>query len=364
MSTGNVMILSGRFGKGHDTVAEASAAALAPLGVETRILDAIALLGEPGSAIGERVFRSLLSLPSVYDAFHFGQLRSGGRLARNLDRVAVRRMQPAFLEETRRFSPALILSIFATGAGAGAQYKSQHPEVATAVVITDSYAHRLWLHEGTDLFLVTSAVCAHSVRAFLPRARVAVVTHPTRPAFYEPPGKLDARAQLAVPTGDSVVLLMSGAWGIGPVAECAEALAAAGVWVLAVAGSNARLLERLRATSAHQKRIVPFGLTDDIPLLMAAADAVITSSGDTCREARVVGRPLVLLDVVPGHGRENLMHELELGHAVVSHPEPDILLRVVENLIDDPAERDLPPVASPAQWEHEFLAALASIGFG
>jgi processive 1,2-diacylglycerol beta-glucosyltransferase len=364
MSTGNVMILSGRFGKGHDTVAEASAAALAPLGVETRILDAIALLGGAGSALGERVFRSLLSLPPVYDAFHFSQLRSGGRLARALDRVAVRRMQPAFLDETRKFPPALILSVFATGAAAGAQYKATHPEVATAVVITDSYAHRLWVHEGTDLFLVTSAVCAHSVRSFVPQARVAVVTHPTRPAFYRPPGKLDARARLGIPTDALAVLLMSGSWGIGPVAECAEALAAAGVWVLAVAGNNARLLDRLRAASTRRNRIVPFGFTDDIPQLMAAADAVITSSGDTCREARVVGRPLVLLDVVPGHGRENLMHELELGHAVVSHPDPAVLVKVVEGLLDDPAQRDLQPVASPAQWEHELLAALTSIGFG
>ena len=364
MSTGNVMILSGRFGKGHDTVAEASAAALAPLGVETRIIDAISLLGGTGSVIGERVFRSLLSLPAVYDAFHFSQLRSGGRLARSLDRVAARRMQPAFLEETRKFPPALILSIFATGAAAGARYKATHPEVAAVVVITDSYAHRLWLHEGTDLFLVTSAVCAHSVRSFLPRARVEVVTHPTRPAFYRPPERLDARAQLGIPAGASAVLLMSGAWGIGPMAQCAEALAVAGIWVIAVAGNNVRLLERLRAATAGNNRIVPFGFTDDVPLLMAAADIVITSSGDTCREARVVGRPLVLLDVVPGHGRENLMHELELGHAVVSHPEPDILVGVVERLLDDPAERALQPVASPAQWEHELLAALASIGFG
>ena len=58
-----------------------------------------------------------------------------------------------------------------------------------------------------------------------------------------------------------------------------------------------------------------FGFTDRIPELMAAADLVITSSGDTCAEARAVGRPLLLLDLVPGHGRDNLQHELELGDA-------------------------------------------------
>ena len=47
---------------------------------------------------------------------------------------------------------------------------------------------------------------------------------------------------------------------------------------------------------------------------MAAADVVVALPGaTTCSEARVVGRQLLLLDVMPGHGRDNLLHELELG---------------------------------------------------
>jgi len=60
---------------------------------------------------------------------------------------------------------------------------------------------------------------------------------------------------------------------------------------------------------------------------MAAADLVITSSGDTCSEARVIGRHLLLLDVVPGHGRENLQHELSRGSADVTSAEPNALRR-------------------------------------
>ena len=111
---------------------------------------------------------------------------------------------------------------------------------------------------------------------------------------------------------------MSGAWGLGPVAQVAEALGNAGVHVLAVAGRNARLERRLRAAAARQPRVRPFGYTTRIAELMAASDLVVTSSGDTCTEARTVGRPLLLLDVVQGHGRDNLQHELELGDAAVS----------------------------------------------
>ena len=48
----------------------------------------------------------------------------------------------------------------------------------TVVVMTDSYAHRLWVHEGTDLFLVTSHLAACSVRRYRPRAQVEVVSAP------------------------------------------------------------------------------------------------------------------------------------------------------------------------------------------
>jgi processive 1,2-diacylglycerol beta-glucosyltransferase len=360
----NVLVLSGRFGKGHDTVAEAVAAALAPLDVNTRIVDSISLLGGAGSVLGERVFRTLLSRPAVYDAFHFGQLRTGGWLARRLDAAALSTMKGSFTQLTEEFRPSLILSVFATGAAAGAWYAGRHPGVATAVLITDSYAHRMWVHDGTDLFLVTSALCANAVRSFRPDANVVVVTHPTRTEFYDPPDRATARRRLGIPTDVDVALFMSGAWGIGPVAECAAALAADNVWVLAVAGNNRRLHRRMVAAARHDSRLLPFGFTDEMPTLMAASDVVITSSGDTCREARVVGRPLVLLDVVPGHGRENLMHELELGHAAVAQADPRVLTSATRRVLADPHLRELAAVTSPAAWEQELRSALASIGFG
>jgi processive 1,2-diacylglycerol beta-glucosyltransferase len=358
------LILSGSLGKGHDTVAEASAAALAPLGVTSRTVDSMALLGGPGSRLGDWAFRTILGSPPVYDAFHFNQLRPGRWLARAMDGAALKVMWPRFLEEAERDPPDLVLSVFATGAAAGARYKREHPAVATAVFITDSFAHAMWVHPETDLFLVTSTICATAVRRYRPRARVAVVTHPTRPMFYAAPTRSAARERLGVPADARCALLMSGAWGIGPVAECAAALARQGCWVLAVAGSNARLERQLRELAAADPRVVPFGFTDRVPELMAASDVVVSSSGDTCREARVVGRGLVLFDVVPGHGRENLAHELELGNAAVCSPTPESVAAAVDAFLDDPDHGDTPPVTSPERWEHELCAALAAIGFG
>jgi UDP-N-acetylglucosamine:LPS N-acetylglucosamine transferase len=97
---------------------------------------------------------------------------------------------------------------------------------------------------------------------------------------------------------------------------------------------------------------VPFAYTDRVAELMAASDVIVTSSGDTCREARVVGRHLVLLDVVPGHGRENLMHELELGDAWVCLPTPSSVVGNVALALAAPRTEAARPSAD------EFSAGL------
>ena len=107
--------------------------------------------------------------------------------------------------------------------------------------------------------------------------------------------------------------------------------------------------------------MIPFGFTDRIPELMAASDVVVTSSGDTCREARVVGRGIVLLDVVPGHGRENLMHELELGGAAVARSSAEGVRDAVVAFLDAGAGRDIRP--QPAEgWTAELIGALTEAG--
>jgi processive 1,2-diacylglycerol beta-glucosyltransferase len=95
---------------------------------------------------------------------------------------------------------------------------------------------------------------------------------------------------------------------------------------------------------------------------MAASDLVITSSGDTCTEARTVGRPLLLLDVVPGHGRDNLQHELELGDAAVTTGRPDDVLRSTIAALEQLKPPPVGATRSAGAWQHAFGAALDTLG--
>jgi len=355
------LLVSGSLGAGHDVHAQACAASLTARGWSAEILDAMRLLGPRGGSAGEAVFRTMLAVPGLYDAFHFAALRPGSRVALLADDAARRQLVPRLRAHLDTHPADLAISVFATASSAVSALADTYPAMSHVVLCSDVTPHRLWVQPNVDLYLVTSGTAEAAVRRYAPRARVQVIPSPVRPGFCDPPSQEQARAELGLPGQDRAVLLMSGAWGLGPLAGAAAALADAGVQVLAVAGRNTRLENRLREAARRHPRMHAFGYTDQIPLLMAAADLVITSSGDTCAEARTVGRPLLLLDVVQGHGRDNLQHELELGDAWVTSPRPAEVLRCALAALDR-AKPSSDAGVRPPSWQDAFCAAVESIG--
>ncbi len=359
----SAVLLSGSIGMGHDALAAACANTLRAQGWDTSTLDAMQMMGKRRGPMGETVFRTMLGVPGLYDAFHFSALRTGSQLALLADAAARRQLVRPLREHLDRRPADVVISVFATGAAAASALAGRYPSMRHVVFCTDVTPHRLWVHPNVDIYLVTSEVAELAVLRFRPEARVQVVPPPVRPAFYQAQSQARARAELRIPAGERCVLLMSGAWGLGPLAAAAQALGDAGVNVLAVAGNNRRLARKLADVAARQPRVRPFGFTDRVPDLMSAADLIITSSGDTCTEARTIGRALLLLDVVQGHGRDNLQHELELGDAMVSSAGAADLTRSALAALDRVKPAPAGPVRSRASWETAFCAALATVGF-
>ena len=358
----SALLLSGSIGMGHDAIAAACASSLESQGWSTVTVDAMKMLGRGGGSAGKAVFRAMLGVPGLLDALHFSALRTGNGLARTADALARRRLVPALQDYLDRNTPDLLLSVFATGAAAASEVAPRYPAMRHIVLCTDVTPHRLWVHRNVDMYLVIAEVSEPAVLRFQPDARVQVIPPPVRPAFYHALGQANARASLAIPPGERCVLLMSGSWGLGPVAAAAEALAEAGVYVLAVAGRNERLARKLAAAAGRQPRIRAFGFTDRIPDLMSAADLVITTPSETCLEARIVGRPLLLLDVLQGHGRDNLQHELELGDALVTSAGAADVTRSALAALERVKPAAAGPARSQADWESAFTAALGRCG--
>jgi processive 1,2-diacylglycerol beta-glucosyltransferase len=359
----DAVLLSGSLGLGHEMMMRSSASLLERSGWRTRSLDSMALLGpRRGAAARAAVLQACRHAPGIYDGLHFAHLRTGSRLADFMAQRAAARLVPALAAELDRRPADLVFSVFATGAWAAAKLRAQSPGLRTVVLSTDVNLHSIWVSEGTDLFLVTSPAAAASVRRFLPGAAVSVVPPPVRAAFYAAPSQQEARLALGIPPGDPCMLVIDSGWGFGPLVESVATLARAGVHVLAVAGRQRSIEQRFRALARTVPRVRPFGFTDRVPELMAAADVVLALPGAvTCSEARVVGRRLLLLDVMPGHGRDNLQHELELGAAEVCGPSCAGVTASAMALLDK-TFRPAPPSGPAPRWEPAFVAALRQVG--
>ncbi len=365
MSRPRALVLTASLGMGHHVVTEVVGDSLGRLGWSTDVLDCMSMLGRLGGKTGDWVFRHLLAAPTLYDGIHFSHFRTSSRLASLMDRGATGRLVPALAEKLATEPIDLIVSTFATGASAIAKLASDTSAArrpATVALCTDVCPHSLWVRDGIHLFLVTSPAAAAAVRRYVPRAPIAIVPAPVRPAFYQAPTQAEARSSLGIGPEVRCALVMGGGWGLGPLAETAEALADQGVVVLVVAGHNESLAQVLDQVARRQPGVVPYRFTDQIPTLMAAADLVLTTPGaTTCSEARVVGRPLMLLDVMPGHGRDNVQHELELGQADVCDPDPERLVACALGALD----RSAPPGTGRSgadRFADELGGALAMIG--
>lgn len=348
------MILSGPLGHGHAAVTEACREALLGAGGECATLDSLTLLGERRSRLGVGVFRAAMGT-SLYDAFHFGQLRRDGRWCRAIHAVTRDRAYPALRDAAQAFAPEVVLAVFSTGAGLAGRLREDGLCGRAEVLVTDAVAHRLWVSPGVDRYLVTAPLTAATVRRYQPDASTTVIDLPLRAAFSDPPPKGRARAELGVPAGAPCVLLAAGGWAAAPLDRLASAIAAAGYWALALAGRNQSLLRRLTDLRTTHPTLLPVGFTTDVCSLMAASDLVVTTPGTTSSEARAVGRPLVLLDVVPGHGRENLQHELELG-AEVSSLSPGSLMAAIDAVL---ARGQTAPGPDLTGQDRSFLSAFA-----
>jgi len=355
------LLVPGSITTGHQAAAAACATTLEDLGWATHTLDAMWLRGQGWGAAAEAAFRAALAIPGLYDAFHYAALRTGNRVALHADAAARARLVPRLRDYLDRHPVELVISISPTGASAVSTVAARYPSMRHVVFCTDAVPHRLWVHPHVDLYLVTSAAAEPAVQRFQTEAHVLVIPPAVRPEFYRSPTKHSARIGLGLTDQDRCVLLVAGSHGLGPLADIADALAGAGLRVLAVTGYSGRAERKLAVLAESRPGIQAFGFTDRMPELMAASDLVITSPGGTCMEARTVGRPLLLLDHVQGHGRDNLQHELELGDAAVTSKRPADVVRSALACLARIRPVPSGPARSLADWEERFRLALATI---
>jgi len=205
----------------------------------------------------------------------------------------------------------------------------------TVSIVTDFEAHALWMDACVDLYCVaTEETKARLVARGAAAAQVLATGIPISAKFSARIDTAGVRKQYGLRDDLPILLVLSGGFGMGPVAEILAALdqIETPFQSLVVAGRNDRLRRELAAQDRRHPTHV-LGFVTNMHELMAVADLLLTKPGGlTTSEALAMGKPLFILNPIPGQEAANSDFLLERGAAAKVSRVEDLAFRLGELL--------------------------------
>ena len=197
--------------------------------------------------------------------------------------------------------------------------------------VTDFEAHALWMEASVDLYCVAAEETkARLVARGASADQVTATGIPISSRFANRMSPSALRKQLGLRDDLHTLLVLSGGFGMGPVEEILGELnkLSKPVQILVVCGRN----DELRRQLAMLDRRYPthlFGFVQNMHELMAVADLVITKPGGlTSSEALAMGKPLFVLNPIPGQEAANSDFLLQNGAAMKANRMEDLPFRL------------------------------------
>jgi processive 1,2-diacylglycerol beta-glucosyltransferase len=202
-------------------------------------------------------------------------------------------------------------------------------------VVTDFEAHALWMDSCVDLYCVAAEETgARLVARGADPGKIVATGIPISAKFSHKPDTEAMRKSCGLRDDQPVLLVLSGGFGMGPVAEIlAELDKVPGRFqTVVVTGRN----EELRRELAAQDRKHPthvLGFVSNMHELMAVAQLILTKPGGlTSSEALALGKPLLILNPIPGQEAANSDFLLERGAAAKINRVEDLPYRLEQLL--------------------------------
>jgi processive 1,2-diacylglycerol beta-glucosyltransferase len=202
-------------------------------------------------------------------------------------------------------------------------------------IVTDFEAHALWMDADVDLYSVAAEETKARLVARGATAHNIIATGIPIGAKFAM--KVDARAvrkTMGLRDDLPTLLVLSGGFGMGPVGKILTALdKVAGTFqTVVVCGRNEELRRDLAAQDRkHPTRVL--GFASNMHELMTVADLILTKPGGlTSSEALALGKPLFILDPIPGQEAANSDFLLERGAAAKVNRMEDLPFRIEQLL--------------------------------
>jgi processive 1,2-diacylglycerol beta-glucosyltransferase len=314
-----VLILSADVGEGHAAAARALARQIedSPQEAEVTIIDGLTAMGRVLKPVVEDGYRVQLRLmPWSYTLVywlldHLAPVRWFARRMLCLfgSRPLARRIaehEPDVIVSTYPAVTVVLASLRRTGV----------VSVPTVATITDLTGLFFWAQPGIDMHLVMYGESMSSVERIAGEGSVRLVRPLISAEFLRSRCPLQARRALGLPEEGRIVVVSGGGWGVGDVTGAVRALCRVPEVsaIVCLAGRNEPLEDKLSGAFAGEPRVHVYGFTEEMPQLMAAADALVHSTGGvTCLEAKAAGIPVISYGLPVGHARINTRAMAALG---------------------------------------------------
>lgn len=318
-----VLVLSITAGQGHNATAKAICAYLELIGCEAEMLDTFNYVSH---ILGETVSKGYLITASkaklaYKSAYRLAELRKKSKSDASPTRATGNIMAKKLMKYISDYDPDVIICthIFA-GIILDVLKEKREIRAKCIGILTDFAFHPYW-EEGLNLdYVVTpnELLTAQAMKKGFTKEQVLPLGIPIHPKFSKSVTKEEARARLGLDLTKRTVLLMSGSMGYGHIESTVNTLDAVphDFQIITVCGNNAEAKARIDAMRT-KKRILNFGFTDKVDLLMDASDCIITKPGGlTSSEALAKCLPMIIVNPIPGQEDRNTEFLVNNGAAM------------------------------------------------
>lgn len=335
-----VLVFSATYGAGHIMAAEALIQALKVIKPSVEIIheDFMGLYNNTVNRIIKSSYISMIKrVPKLWGAFYQStkNLTHDSLFQRLINNIGRKQLT----EYIDSLQPDLIICTYPTISGLLAQLRSLGElNIPLVTVITDYTTHCQWIHPGVDLYIVGSPQVRDGLveRGIKPKS-IQVTGIPVRPNFDRILNPHEARQSLGIRNDLFTFLIMGGAYGVlSDVKWICKYIAAtdAPIQGIVVCGKDRRLYHSLDSVLEDGRNpIIRFDFVNDIDVLMAASDVIITKAGGlTVSEALTKHLPMIIFKPIPGQEKNNACYIEAIGAGKIAHTQQE-LKTIIEELI-------------------------------
>jgi 1,2-diacylglycerol 3-beta-galactosyltransferase len=239
-------------------------------------------------------------------------------VAQLLQDVTTTVLNKALTGIVQRLLPDVIVTTYPAfiQAAIRAGHDAAHPTPVDVVVTDLVNVHSLWFHKQADMtFVPTGNVYKQALDYGLDKTAVHLTGLPVHPRFADEKRNQKALRKALGWNPDMTTALIVGSARAQDTAAIALLLDRSGLplQIAAVSGNDRENENQLRATT-WKGAVHVYGMIDNMPEMMHAADFVICKAGGLIvTEALACGLPLILYEALPGQEVGNVRYVVDSG---------------------------------------------------